>query len=115
MLAWVLLEQLTTGSLRPNPAKTSWRIEHETKLSARIDGGHMIGAFLVPLYSFWWLQMSQLLRTTGMYAMRIASDVAIKKAQEHGFGVVGTVNTSSATGALGYWARDIARQNLIGQ
>ena len=29
--------KVTTGSLRPNPARTSWSIEHETKLSARVN------------------------------------------------------------------------------
>lgn len=49
-----------------------------------------------------------------MYVMRAAVDIAIAKARDHGFAVVGTINTSSATGAIGYWAREIARNNLIG-
>lgn len=37
----------------------------------------------------------------GMVVLRKATDDAIRKAKNHGVGIVGTNNTSSSTGALG--------------
>jgi len=67
-------------------------IEKETKLSARMNGNKQAGALV----------------------MHKAVNTAIGKAKEHGFGIVGTNNTNTSTGALGYWAKQIAEQNLIG-
>ena len=39
---------------------------------------------------------------------------AIRKAKTSGMSIVGGSGYSSATGALGFWARQIAEQNLIG-
>lgn len=64
----------------------------ETKLSAVIDGS----------------------KNMGMIAMKLATEMAITKAKEHGFGIVGTNNTFSSTGAIGYYANAIAVQNFIG-
>ena len=64
----------------------------ETKLSALIDGG--------------WNQ--------GMVVVSRATEIAIEKAKAHGFGLVGTRRTNSATGAIGYYARGMAEQGLIG-
>lgn len=75
-----------------NPAAGTIIIEKETKLSARINGGHNPGAVVI----------------------RKAVDIAIAKAREHGIGIVGTNNTNSSTGALGYWAGQIAKEGLIG-
>jgi LDH2 family malate/lactate/ureidoglycolate dehydrogenase len=49
-----------------------------------------------------------------MVIMRTAVDLAIKKAKTSGMSVVGVTNYASATGALGCWGREIARQGLIG-
>lgn len=68
------------------------QVTKETKLSAMIDGG----------------------KNMGMVAMKLAMEMAITKAREHGFGIVGTYNTYSSTGALGYYATEIAKQGLIG-
>ena len=46
--------------------------------------------------------------------MNKAVTTAIMKAKEHGFGIVGTHDTSTSTGALGYWADKIAKEGLIG-
>lgn len=35
------------------------------------------------------------------------------QAKEHGFGMVGTFNTSTSTGSIGYYARTIADAGLI--
>lgn len=67
-------------------------ITKETKLSAMINGANNMG----------------------MIAMKLAMEMAIAKANEHGFGIVGTTNTFSSTGAIGYYATQIAKKNLIG-
>jgi LDH2 family malate/lactate/ureidoglycolate dehydrogenase len=43
-----------------------------------------------------------------------ATDVAIQKAKEHGFGIVGVRNTFSSNGAQAYYAEKIAEADLIG-
>lgn len=68
------------------------KVIKETKLSALLDGE----------------------KNFGMIAMKRAMEMAIAKAKEHGFGLVGTNNTSTSTGAIGYYANEIARQGLIG-
>lgn len=75
-----------------NPAAGVITIEKETKLSARINGSHNPGAIV----------------------MKKAMDMAVTKAKEHGIGIVGTNTTNSSTGALGYWAGQIAREGFIG-
>jgi LDH2 family malate/lactate/ureidoglycolate dehydrogenase len=64
----------------------------ETKLSALLDGGH----------------------NQGMVVMKQAVDMVITKAKEHGFGIVGFNNTATSTGAIGYFANNIAAANLVG-
>ncbi|CAM9543945.1 unnamed protein product, partial [Choristocarpus tenellus] len=70
-------------------------VVHETKLSARLDGK----------------------KTVGMVVVSKAVDMAIKKAssaaKDHGFGMVGTFNTSTSTGSIGYYAKAIADAGLI--
>ncbi len=67
-------------------------IDKETKLSARINGN----------------------RNMGMLVMKEATKIALTKAQEHGFGIVGTYNTNTSTGSIGYYAREIAKHGFIG-
>lgn len=68
------------------------KIIRETKLSTLLDGN----------------------KNFGMIVNTKAVEIAIKKAKEHGFAIVGTNNTSSSTGAIGYYAKKIAEQGLIG-
>lgn len=68
------------------------KVVKETKLSALIDGNNNFG----------------------MIAMIKAMDMAVEKAKEHGFAIVGTKGTASSTGAIGYYARKIAEQGLLG-
>ena len=75
-----------------NPDAGSITVERETKLSACIHGGNNPGAVV----------------------MHQAVSLAVSKAKEHGFGMVGTHHTNSSTGALGYWANKIAKEGLIG-
>jgi L-2-hydroxycarboxylate dehydrogenase (NAD+) len=64
----------------------------DTKLSALLDGGH----------------------NSGMVVVSHAMKIAIQKAGEHGIGIVGTNNTNSSTGAIGYYASQIAQAGYIG-
>ena len=85
------LIKLVAGTLAPRPSGEI-TIERETPVSAKINGGQRIG----------------------MAIMRQAVDLGIKKAKVSGISVVGLTNYASATGALGMWGRDIAREGLIG-
>ncbi len=84
--------KLVGAGLPANPDAGDIEVVKDTKLSAMIDGG--------------WNQ--------GMVVVSQACELAITKAKEHGFGIVGTRNTNSATGAIGYYARWIADEGLIG-
>ena len=75
-----------------NPAAGEMAVAKETKLSALVDGA--------------WNQ--------GMVVMSRATEIAISKAKAHGFGIVGTRRTNSPTGAIGYYARWMADQGLLG-
>lgn len=75
-----------------NPKAGKIKIVKLTKLSALLDGKHNMG----------------------MVVMKQAMEIALKKAKQHGFGIAGTQNTASSTGAIGYYANEIAKQGLIG-
>lgn len=83
--------KLISNALRPSSEEESVKIIHQTPVSARIDGGHKMG----------------------MIVMNECVNLAISKAKTLGIGIVGCFNYSSSTGALGYWARKIAQENLI--
>ena len=84
--------KLVGAGLPADPRASDITLAKETKLSALVDGS--------------WNQ--------GMVVMTKVTEMAIAKAKEHGFGIVGTQKTSSATGAIGYFARQIADEGLIG-
>jgi L-2-hydroxycarboxylate dehydrogenase (NAD+) len=67
-------------------------IEKETPLSARINGN----------------------RNHAMIVVRKALDIVIEKARRNGFGIAGTFNTNTSSGAIGYFASALAKQGLIG-
>ena len=75
-----------------NKNVTPVKAEKESKLSAFFDGGH----------------------NHAMVAVKFAADVAIKKAKESGVAVVGIHNLNTSSGALGYYARQIADAGLVG-
>jgi L-2-hydroxycarboxylate dehydrogenase (NAD+) len=50
----------------------------------------------------------------GMVVVKQAADEACDLANTYGMGMVGTSHTSTSTGAIGYYAEHIAKQNLIG-
>lgn len=76
-------------NIRP---KYSPKITKETNLSALIDGGGAAG----PLVG------------------QIATDKVIEIANKNNFAIVGANNTFSSVGAIGFYARKIAQNNLIG-
>ncbi len=84
--------KLLGAGLPANRAAGEIRIVKDTKLSALIDGD--------------WNQ--------GMVVLTQATELAVEKAKAHGFGIVGTRRTNSATGAIGYFARRMADAGLIG-
>lgn len=84
--------KLLGAGMPANPAAGEIAIVKETKLSALLDGN--------------WNQ--------GMVVLSRATQLAIEKAKAHGFGIVGTQRTNSPTGAIGYYARWLAKQGLIG-
>ena len=84
--------KLLAGALYPNPSSTDIKVMFESPVSCSLDGGQQIG----------------------MVVVKSAMDIAIAKAKVSGMCIVGCNNYSSATGALGVWAREIARQDLIG-
>lgn len=86
------LVKLIGRGIPKNPAAGEIVIEKETKVSARVNGNNNAGAVV----------MQKLL------------ELVTTKAKEHGFGIAGSNHTSTSTGALGYWAKKIAKQNLIG-
>jgi len=53
-------------------------------------------------------------KTHAMLVMDLMTDTAIKKARKSGVGIAGNFNTSESTGALGYYVKKIADEDLIG-
>ena len=84
--------KLLGAGMPANPQAGEIAIVKETKLSALLDGG--------------WNQ--------GMALMSRATELAMAKAKAHGFGIVGSRRSNSPTGAIGYYARQLAEAGLIG-
>jgi L-2-hydroxycarboxylate dehydrogenase (NAD+) len=83
--------KLIGAGMPRHPQTEPIRVVRETKLSALFDGG----------------------RNAGMVVLTRATDLAIEKAREHGVGIVGTNNTNTSTGAIGYYANRGALAGLI--
>jgi LDH2 family malate/lactate/ureidoglycolate dehydrogenase len=86
------LIKLVNGSLMPNPLSTEITCAFQSPVSAKIDGGQRIG----------------------MAVLSHSVDIAIAKTKISGISVVGCSNYSSATGALGVWAKKITDHGYIG-
>ena len=67
-------------------------IEKETALSARINGN----------------------QNQAMVVVKKALEVVLEKAKSSGMGIVGTFNTATSSGAIGYVASAIGRQGMVG-
>ncbi len=68
------------------------KIIKETNVSALLDGGG----------------------NPGILVSKIATKLSIEKCQQNGFSIVGTKNTFSSSGAIGYYAGEITKQGFIG-
>ncbi len=68
------------------------KIEKDTKLSALVNGG----------------------KNHAMIVVNHAVDLSIKKAKEHGIGIVGVNHINTSSGAIGYYTKRIAGEGLIG-
>jgi L-2-hydroxycarboxylate dehydrogenase (NAD+) len=75
-----------------DPGAGDIAVELETPLSARINGN----------------------RNHAMVVVRKATDMVVAKAKKSGFGIAGTFNTNTSSGAIGYFASEVAKQGLIG-
>ncbi len=67
-------------------------LQKETPLSATINGN----------------------QNQAMVVVKKALDVVLEKAKSNGIAIVGTFNTATSSGAIGYLASEIARSDLIG-
>ncbi|MEK6962957.1 MAG: Ldh family oxidoreductase [Nanoarchaeota archaeon] len=86
------LVKLIGKGIPKDPTCGSIKTIKETKLSTMLDGN----------------------KTNGMIVLNHAVQLAVAKGKEHGFGIAGTNNTCTSTGAIGYYARKVAEQGLIG-
>ena len=75
-----------------DPKAQAITIEKETALSAKINGN----------------------QNQAMVVVKKALDVVLEKAKAGGIGIVGTFNTSTSSGAIGYVASEIASQGFVG-
>jgi L-2-hydroxycarboxylate dehydrogenase (NAD+) len=87
-----LVKMTGTEPLQNIKPKYEPKVERDTHLSQLIDGG----ANPAPVVA------------------SLGTEVAIAKAKEHGFGIIGVRNTFSSNGAQAYYADQIAREDLIG-
>lgn len=53
-------------------------------------------------------------KNMGILAMKEAMEIVLNKAKKNGFGIVGTNNTYSSTGSIGYYAKEIAKKGYLG-
>eukprot|EP00191_Tetraselmis_sp_GSL018_P003381 CAMPEP_0177610046 /NCGR_PEP_ID=MMETSP0419_2-20121207/19517_1 /TAXON_ID=582737 /ORGANISM="Tetraselmis sp., Strain GSL018" /LENGTH=812 /DNA_ID=CAMNT_0019105219 /DNA_START=292 /DNA_END=2727 /DNA_ORIENTATION=- len=84
--------KIPTGGVDRLPEQKPPTVEHETRLSALINGND----------------------SAGIVTLHNAMQLAKVKCREAGFGIVGTNHTSSSTGALGYYVSEIAKDGLLG-
>jgi L-2-hydroxycarboxylate dehydrogenase (NAD+) len=87
-----ILRMIGTDPIQNIIPKYALRVERDTKLSQLIDAG----ANPAPV------------------AFRVATEVAIEKAQRAGVAIVGVYNTFSSIGALAFYVEMIAKSDLIG-
>jgi len=83
--------KLIGGGIPKDPQAGEIETVRETKLSALINGN--------------W--------NHGMVVLKKAVDAVLERARQHGFGIVGTFNTNTSTGAIGYFARRLAEEDLV--
>jgi len=75
-----------------DPVAGEITVEMETPISAKINGN----------------------RKHAMVVLKKAMDIVVDKAKKSAFGIAGTFNTNTSSGAIGYFASELAKQGLIG-
>ena len=75
-----------------NPDAGEIVIEKETGVSAKINGN----------------------KNHAMVVVKKGLDILLEKGKKNGFGIVGTYNTNTSSGAIGYLASEIAKKKMIG-
>lgn len=85
------LVKLIGRGIPKSPDAKAIVIVKNTKLSALLNGNYNMG----------------------MIVFKKAMEMAVAKAKKHGFGMVGTNNTNTSTGANGYYAHEIAKHGFI--
>jgi len=83
--------KVTTKAIARDPSAGAITAEYATMLSTCYNGN----------------------KNAGMVVLHKAMETAVEKARDHGFGICGTNNTCTSTGALGYYAEKVAAQGLI--
>lgn len=86
------IAKLLGAGMPKHPDAGEIAVVHETPLSAVLDGA----------------------QRPGIVVANRAMRLAVAKADDTGFGIVGVRNTSSSTGAIGYYAREVAGAGHIG-
>ena len=86
------IAKLIDGGIPKDPQAGEIRPIKETEFSVLLDGA----------------------RNMGIVVMHKAIEIALQKGLERGVGIVGTHNTSSSTGAIGYYVSKIAQSGFIG-
>ncbi len=87
-----ILKLMVTEPIQNIKPQSEPKVIKDTKLSALIDGGG----------------------NPGILVSRVATKLVIEKCKENGFAIVGTKNTFSSTGVIGYYAGEIAKNDFIG-
>mmetsp|Transcript_9411 Transcript_9411/g.16961 ORF Transcript_9411/g.16961 Transcript_9411/m.16961 type:complete len:822 (-) Transcript_9411:905-3370(-) len=83
--------KITSGGVDKLPNEGAIFVEHETGLSAVLNGNN----------------------SSGMVALYKATQMAVDKCKAGGFGIVGTNHTSTSTGALGYYVNKVAEEGML--
>eukprot|EP00873_Tetraselmis_striata_P022132 jgi/Tetstr1/442396/TSEL_030522.t1 len=83
--------KITSGGVDKLPNERPIFVEHETPLSAVLNGNN----------------------SSGMLALNRATQMAVDKCKAGGFSIVGTNHTSTSTGALGYYVNKVAEEGLL--
>lgn len=84
------ITKIATGGVPKAEDVKAYKVLKQTKCAALVSGGH------------------------SMVASSKAADLAVELAEKHGVGLVGTNHTFTSSGAIGFFARQIAEAGFIG-
>ncbi|DBA93011.1 TPA: hypothetical protein ACH3X2_003352 [Trebouxia sp. C0005] len=84
--------KVVTGGLDKLSDEQAPETQLQTDISAIVNGNH----------------------SAGIVVMKQALQLALEKATQSGCGIVGTNHTATGSGAIGYWAKQLADKGMIG-